>query len=69
MNNITKQHNIHNTDNVLNVNKHYSYKTYIRNNYTSHIAYLEHHLYNIYDNIVFNNTNNIYIYIYKHINQ
>ena len=46
-NNITKN-TTNNTDNVLNVEKGYSHKTYINNKYKSQIAYVE---------------NNIYIYI------
>ena len=52
INNITEHNSIHNNDNVLNAKKDYSYKTYITNNYNSHIGYVE---------------NNIYIYIINKI--
>ena len=64
INNITKKNIINNNDNVLNIKKDYSYKTYITNNHKSHIGYIENNLYKKSDNRVFNNTNNIH----KHIN-
>ena len=64
INDMTKKNVIHNNEKVLNV-KGYSYKTYITNNYKSHIGYVENNLYKRSDNKTFNNTNNIY----KHINQ
>ena len=69
INNITKNNTINNNENVLNVKKDYPYKTYVSNNYKSHIGYVENNIY-IYiykkqDNRTFNNTNTIY----KHINQ
>ena len=63
-NNIAKS-TINNTENVLNVIKDYSYKTYIRNSYKSQIAYVENNQYKRFDNRVFNNTNKVC----KHINQ
>ena len=65
INNITKKNIINNNDNVLNLKKDYSYKTYITNNYKSQIAYVENNLYKKQDNRIFNNTNNNH----KHINQ
>ena len=62
--NITKKNIINNNENVLNV-KGYSYKTYVSNNYKSHIGYVENNLYKRSDNRTFNNTDNIY----KHTNQ
>ena len=56
---------INNNENVLNAKKDYSYKTYVSNNYKTHIGYVENNLYKKQDNRTFNNTNNIY----KHINQ
>ena len=50
--------------NVLNV-KDQSYKTYIANNYKSHIGYDENNLYKKQGSRTFNNTSNIY----KHANQ
>ena len=64
INSITKKNIINNNGNALNV-KGYSYKTYITNNYKSHIGYVENNLYKIQDNRTFKNTSNIY----KHINQ
>ena len=64
INNITKKNIINNNDNVLNIKKDYSYKTYITNNHKSHIDYIENNLYKKSDKRVFNNTNNIH----KHIN-
>ena len=43
INNITKKNIITNNENVLNV-KGYSYKTYITNNYKSHIGDVENNL-------------------------
>ena len=40
-------------------------KTYVSNNYISQIDYVDNNLYKIFDDIIFNNTNNTY----KHINQ
>ena len=65
INNITKKNIINNNENVLNVKKDYSYKTYISNNYKSQIAYAGNNLYKRYDNRTSNNTNDIH----KHINQ
>ena len=65
MNNITKKNIINTNGNVLNVKKGYSYKTYIANNYKSHIGYDENNLYKKQDNRTFNNTDNRH----KHINQ
>ena len=65
-NNITKKNIINNNENVLNV-KDYSYKTYITNNYKSHIGYVENNLYKKQDSRTFNNTNNIYINISTNI--
>ena len=62
-NNITKKNIINNNDNVLNIKKDYSYKTYVTNNHKSHIGYIENNLYKKFDNRVFNNTNNIHKYI------
>ena len=53
-----------NTGNVLRV-KDYPYKTYISNNFKSQIAFAENNIFKRYDNITFNNTNNIC----KHVNQ
>ena len=52
-------------NNVTNNIEDYPYKTYTSNNYKSQTAYVEHKIYKIYDNRVFNNTNNTY----KHVNQ
>ena len=41
INNINKKNIINNNENVLIVKKGYSYKTYISNNYKSHIGYVE----------------------------
>ena len=41
INNITKKNIINNNENVLNVKRDYSYKTYIANNYKSHTGYVE----------------------------
>ena len=65
INSITKKNIINNNENVLNLKKDYSYKTYITNNYKSHVAYVENNLYKKQDSRTFNNTNNIY----KRINQ
>ena len=65
INNLTKNNIINNNDNVLNLKKYNSYKTYVSNNYKSQIAYVENNIYKISDNRTFNNTNNIY----KHINK
>ena len=67
INHITKKNIINNDENVLNVRKDYSYKTYITNNCKPHIGYVEHNLYNKQDNRTFNNTNNIYISIVTNI--
>ena len=64
INTITKKNIINNNGNVLNV-KGYSYKTYITNNYKSHIGYVEENLYKKQDSRTFSNTNNTF----KHINQ
>ena len=55
---------INNNGNVLNVEG-YSYKTYVSNNYKSHIGHVENNLYKEQGNRTFNNTGNMY----KHINQ
>ena len=65
INNITKRGIINNNGDILNAKKDYSYKTYVNNNYKSHIGYVEHNLYKKQDNRTSNNTNNIV----KHINQ
>ena len=65
INYITKRDIINNNGDVLNVKKDYSYKTYVSNNYKSHIGYVENNLYKEQDNRTFNGTSNIY----KHINQ
>ena len=44
-NNITRNNIINNNDNILNIKKYYSYKTYITNNHKSHIGYIENNLY------------------------
>ena len=36
---------INNNEDVLNVKKDYSYKTYVSNNHKSHIAYVENSIY------------------------
>ena len=54
--NRTKINTINNTENVLNVEKDCSYKTYVSNNYKSQIAYVENNIYKKQDNITFNNT-------------
>ena len=64
-NNMNKKNIVNNNENVLNAKKDYSYKTYITNNYKSHIGYVDNNLYMKQDSRTFNNTNNIY----KHINQ
>ena len=58
-NNISKQNNIVNSENILNIKKDYSTKQYITNNFKFHSDYLENNLYKKYDNRIFNNTNNI----------
>ena len=65
INDITKENITNNNENVLNVEKDYSYKTYVSNNYKSQIAYVENHLCKRPDNRTSNNANNIH----KHINQ
>ena len=42
---ITKKNIINNNGNVSNVKKDYSYKTYVTNNYKSHIGYVENNIY------------------------
>ena len=59
INNIIKKNIININGNVLNVKKDYSYKTYITNNYKSHIGYVENNLHKKQDSRTFNNTNNI----------
>ena len=61
VNNITKKNITNNNENVLNV-KDYQYKTYIANNYKSHIGYVENNIYKKHDNRTSNNTNNIQAY-------
>ena len=65
INSITKHNIINNNENIFNVEKDYSYKTYASNNYTSHSGYDENNLYKEHYNITFNHTNDIH----KHINQ
>ena len=65
INEMTKNNIIHNKGNVFNATKDYSNKTYVSNNYKSHVGYVGNNPYNEQGNITFNNTNNIY----KHINQ
>ena len=50
---------------VVNGTKDHSYKTYITNNYNSHLGYVENNPYKKQYSTTFNNTNGIY----KHINQ
>ena len=50
---------------MFNAKKDYSYKTYITNNYKSHIGYVENNLNKKQDSKTFNDTNKLY----KHINQ
>ena len=65
INHTAKKHITNNNENVLNAKKDYSYKTYVSNNYKSHIGYVENNLHKKQDNRTFSNTNNIH----KHINQ
>ena len=62
---LTNKNIINNNENVLSVKKDYSYKTYVSNNYKSHVGYVGNNLYKKQDNRTCNNTNNMY----KHINQ
>ena len=64
MNNMTKKNIINNNENVLNVEKDYSYKTHVSNNYKPQIVYVENNMYKRSDNRTFNNTSNIH----KHMN-
>ena len=65
INNTFKKDIVNNSDNILNVKKDYSYKTYVSKIHKSQIAYVGNNLYKRSGNRTFNNTNNIY----KHINQ
>ena len=63
--NIPKKTIISNNEDVLNVKKDYSYKTYVSNSYKPQVAYVEHNLYKTSGNKAFNNTSNIH----KHTDQ
>ena len=58
-NNISNTNTIYNNEHVLNLKRYYSSKNYISNNHKSQVAYAENNLYKRYDNITFDNTNNI----------